>query len=195
MRSIFKYIIPTPIEIGKRLKELILAIIMLCLSAISYAQQKGYKEIQIGSNIHDLMVKTNYRFGVSKTSKFEYYAEIDTGLICGMPVDHLKISVNDSNTVTEVYLYTKQETLPNYQAFSNRLKEVLFKIKDNLGTPIYSNLSKGEMHLLTVWEFKETNTMLSVRTDDVGTFAKDFQTAYLFIWQTDKNAERTNKMW
>jgi hypothetical protein len=195
MHPAFKKVVAETTDIKRFLYGLTLILAMVWASSKSIAQQKGYKEIQIGSNIHDLISNTKYRFLASKTVKTDYYAEMDTAVICGMPVDHLKITLDNNDIVTEVFVYTKQEVLPDYSAFSNKLRSVLFTIKDNLGTPVYSNISKGDIHLLTIWDFEETKTMLSVRTDDVSTFAKDFKTNYLFIWQIDTNKVKGNAMW
>jgi hypothetical protein len=175
--------------------RMLLVLTLLGVSYVSFAQKNGYKEVLIGSNIENVIAQTNYRFSISNKSKYDYYAEIDSALICNLPIDHLKITVDDKKNITEVYVYTTRDTLPDYNAFSDRLKRVLYTIKDTLGAAVYSNISTGETQLLTVWQFKDTNTTLSVRVNDVSTFAKDIQEAYLFIWQADKSAEKASKMW
>lgn len=175
------------------MKKILLLIVGISATSMLFAQKKGYKEFEVGANLQTINDQGKYSIKISN-NKNEYFVRGGDSLrISNMAIDNIYLETDDNFTINEVRIYTKKVLFSNYDLWWANFKGVLDNVVNTVGKFNYTNLGK-EVKIATAWQFSDTQSMLILRTDDAGTFQKDFYSNFLFIW-SKLDHPVTEKMW
>lgn len=167
-------------------------IAVICIPFFGLCQKKGYRDIELGDNLHTIVNSNHYKIFTSKADSNTFFVLGDTLQVCNIPIDHISIHVNKM-IIDTIELYTKAIMFSSYNEFSENWKNVVFGIVNTVGKASYNNISDYGTNKIWDWSFEDTQTLLALRYDDTSINNTNFQRGYLLIWIKDKIKE--NKMW